>query len=887
MLISPPLVKVHYTFDRDGQDRCLARHPQLINAQTLVLDEATTIGLVDIRLCLQAVSQCSPELLAGFDTDYVVYAYDYSEPGAPMVGQGMLSCLLDPSRAEHANQSLSMVTGRVTKNVLAIFGNGIRETLEVRLKLVQNNKVHRAEPQQPQMGSYGQQSQVGTPAMDMGLSSQPMDAGTPSAEWNFFMQSMSGFDSQSHMGSPLPMDEMSNAINNANPTTNAQPAQNATAPAPQPAAASRPGSRPASRASRKRQPTGRPRGRPRKRPQPEGHTSGYEDGTDGDDNPGPARKRVTTTRVSDRAVSAPFAAPHDSLRVAASTSGSLRSFRPLAAAGSDGPAAGAHLQDLPRAPTPVPGAEKLGHPGRGMARGPSALGQEQSSLPPSQSQSQSFSDARLALSPEDAHSPFVAPTPAAFSEDSGGEIGSSPPVLRPSRYMQSSPPPSSPILPPMPQHDSGFMSGGVDDSHYGEHKMQERCMTDAPSVPAQAAQMHKEKEKDKDKVPVQYFRLQEGKGGMQDLVQVVSPYSIKPVDGSDGPRRSRGDRRGSQPGTRPSSMGGAQDMQRAGSANPNQLNRHSPSVPTLHAEQAQAPSRRGTPVPNQDQQSFQEHPAQPAAAPTPVAHAPSPVLYPAQPQAATQDFHPPPAEAESRYLSRSQSMGAMPAGSPRETTPAPANDDNTSRTAPPQLAPAQPKPPALPRSASFHDFPPPPAPAVPASDPVGPPQHLDLPTATSFSEAPCPPSDMGPPQTSPALPKSNKNLVKKQSIKERLERAIRNGEMPPYCSNCGAIETPTWRKVSTQDRTGVPCYHEYSEKPGQVTAIEVLERDGEEKPTAYRLIKKTLAVDEDKSQWTTRILCNREYRPPKYRGPPVRVRMRGFRGFGEPELTYI
>ena len=856
----PPPVKVHYTFDKDGQDRCLARHPQLINAQTFVLDESTTIGLVDIRLCLQAVSQCSPELLTGFETDYVVYAYDYSEPGAPMVGQGMLSWLLDPSRAENANQSLSMVTGRVTKNVLAIFGNGIRETLEVRLKLVQNNKVPRADPQ-PQIGAFSQQGQmqVGTPGMDMGLSSQPMDAGTPAAEWNFFMQSMSGFDSQSHMGSPLPMDDMSNAMNNTNPTTNAQPAQNTTATAPQPAA-SRAGSRPSSRASRKRQPTGRPRGRPRKRPQPEGHTSGYEDGTDGDDNPGPARKRVATTRVSDRSVSAPFAAPHDSLRVAASTSGSLRSFRPLAAAGSDGPAAGAHLQDVPRAPTPVPGAEKLGHPGRGMARGPSALGQEQSNLSQSQSQAQSFSDARLALSPEDAHSPFVAPTPAAFSEDSGGEIGSSPPVLRPSQYMQSSPPPSSPILPPMPQHDSGFMSGGVDEANYGELKAQDGCMTDAPAQ-AQQGNTHKEKEKDKDKVPVQYFRLQEGKGGMQDLVQVVSPYSIKPVDGSDGPRRSRGDRRGSQAGSRPSSMGGVQDAQRAGSANPNQVNKHSPSIPTLHGEQAQAPSRRGTPVPTQDQQMFPE-PAQPTTTPAPATHAPSPVLYPAQPQAMTQDFHQPLATAESRQLNRSQSMGAMPVGSPRETTPAPANDDNTSKTAPPQPAPTQSKAAALPRSASFHGFPPPPAPAVPASDPVGPPQYHDFPTATSFSEAPCPPSDMMPPQTSPALPKSNKNLVKKQSIKERLERAVRNGEMPPYCSNCGAIETPTWRKVSTQDRTGVPCYYEYSEKPGHVTAIEVLERDSEERPTAYRLIKKTLGVDEDKSQWTTRILCNREYTPP-------------------------
>lgn len=133
---------------------------------------------------------------------------------------------------------------------------------------------------------------------------------------------------------------------------------------------------------------------------------------------------------------------------------------------------------------------------------------------------------------------------------------------------------------------------------------------------------------------------------------------------------------------------------------------------------------------------------------------------------------------------------------------------------------------------------------------------------TSFSEAPCPASDaVRAAQTSPPPSKSNKNYVKKQSIKERLERAVRNGEMPQYCSNCGAIETPTWRKISTQNRDGCPGYYDFSEKPGQVTALEVLERDVANVPTKYRIIKKNLAPEEDKSLWTTRLLCNRESYP--------------------------
>ncbi|SPO06860.1 uncharacterized protein DNG_09554 [Cephalotrichum gorgonifer] len=882
--VKPMGLKVHYTFDKDSQDRCLARHPQLINAQTFVLDESTTIGLVDIRLCLQAVSQCSPELLANFDSDYVVYAYDYSEPDTPLVGQGMLSWLLDPNRSESANQSLSMVTGRVTKNVLAIFGNGIKDTLEVKLKLVHNSKVQRTE-QSSQLQSFSQQPQLQleTSQLNMALSSQSMDAGASSAEWSLFMQSMSGFDTPGQMGSqigsPLPMDDMNNSTNRASPHLTLQSAPSAGTAKVQPTA-SQPTSRPSSRASRKRQPTGRPRGRPRKRPAPEGHTSGYEDGTDGDDNVGPARKRVATTMVSDRAVTAPFSGTPDSLRVAASTSGSLRSFRPLAIAGSDGPTPGSHLQDVPRAPTPVPNADKLGRPGHGAsARRPSALGQELGILTPTNS----FSDARPALSPcaDDARSPSVVPTPAAFSEDSGGEIGSSPPVPRPSRFLNSSPPPSSPILPPMPQHDSGFMSGGMEDcTLFDEPRLEDDdgCQTDAPAALAQAPQQNSQptlKKKDnKDKVPMQYFRLQEGKGGMQDLVQVVSPYSIKPVNEADGPKRTRGDRRGSQPGPRPTSMGAGHDAQRANSAIPNLAGGYHPSpqsAPSAQGQSQDPPSRRSTPVPTQSQaQTNSATPTPPVTAPTPVSRAASPAVHAAQPEPYTAELPSSSATvvlqevAQARLLNRSQSMGPTALSSaPRESTSTSgAGDDTVAKTEPPETVPVQqPRASLLSRPASFHDLPPPfPLPAVPASDPVGPvgpPKQRHLPNATSFSEAPCPPSDvMGPPPTSPPPPKSNKNYVKKQSIKERLERAVMNGEQPPFCYNCGAIETPTWRKINTRDMDGPPEYYEYSEKPGQITAIEILSRDAESKPLSHRLIKKALGPLDDKSNWHERLLCN-------------------------------
>lgn len=119
-----------------------------------------------------------------------------------------------------------------------------------------------------------------------------------------------------------------------------------------------------------------------------------------------------------------------------------------------------------------------------------------------------------------------------------------------------------------------------------------------------------------------------------------------------------------------------------------------------------------------------------------------------------------------------------------------------------------------------------------------------------------PASDAIPPPSSPPNSRSNKNIVKKHAIKQRLEEAINNGEMPPYCSNCGAIETPTWRKTWVQDHEGEPEHYEYSEKPGRVTAVDILKRDAEDKPTSYRLIKKSLGPVDDRAEWEEQLLCN-------------------------------
>ena len=68
-----------------------------------------------------------------------MYAYDFSEYETPLVGQGMLSWILASASTTPnapADESQTMVTGRVCNNILGLFSNGIKETLEVKLKLV-------------------------------------------------------------------------------------------------------------------------------------------------------------------------------------------------------------------------------------------------------------------------------------------------------------------------------------------------------------------------------------------------------------------------------------------------------------------------------------------------------------------------------------------------------------------------------------------------------------------------------------------------------------------------------------------------------------------------------------------------------------------------------
>ncbi|KAH9883225.1 hypothetical protein F4778DRAFT_127984 [Xylariomycetidae sp. FL2044] len=982
-------LKVHYTFDKDGQERCLARWPQALQIQAIPVDEQISIGVVDLRICLQAVAQCSPEITSDGARDFVVYAFDYSEPDTPLTGQGMLSwCTERPhGLPEYPPQ---MVIGRVTKNLLAIFGNGIKETLEVRLKLTavaknnQNNtaphhNTNHERPPPPLQRSGSAMSEntewkslvQGNPGLSHtargpGMGPSPA-APEPIRPFNSAYEVRHDIPPQRPQGppqapssrpasrGPFPMEQRGSNASQAGVPLAAKPTPPPEEPGTTqaPVKISKPQSRPASRASC-RAPTGRPRGRPRKKPAGNegGSTSGYEEGTDADEAPR-AKKRVKTTAV-ERNNSATFGSAPDSLRVAASTAGSLRNFRPIGTPG-DAPG-GDHLQEVPRAPTPVPVPE-LRMPGRANTRpvAPSALRRESSTGSGMEGsfESSHYYEANCSMSQAlDARSPF-ATAPSPYSDEaSPADISSSPPVPRSARYsVRSSPAPSSPLLPPLPmpmsQPDSGFMSGSLADSCVDETidqalgeaskpepakekpkpkprarrkpapKKQATKSSQAPTPPISSGtlqgpilpQNHQSKQGPSGHlgVPIYHHGLQieTVQPGPPELLPQTSIYKRPGYDRKK--RSSAAAIAPSQPSPAPTAR-----SEPAPTPMDVQINLPPPSPVEELAAGTIGPAPIETlqatfPPPMPVEVQYTELPTPvPVDGPRPTLPVPADraVMGPSLPASTTVDASystlPLPTPGEERepsllptpieeqpdasfmHLSEfspeelARFEAALMAETDREHQQCADSVDSGSQSftsagfglvdavagAPTcSVEPPTGAAPTLYQEASAE----PELPPVPASDPV-----------ISQLTFPVPASEPAHPQTDfpeePVPNRTSKNWAKKQTIKQKLEQAIISGEMPQFCNNCGALETPTWRKIWKQDRKGVPEYHEYSEKPGHVTAIKVLSRDENDRPTAYEMIKKSLGPKDDKSQWNQVLLCNpcgiwfskfRSHRPPE------------------------
>ena len=447
-------MKVLYTFDDQNKTNCLARWPQVINIRTAYLDETTQVGVIELKTCIQAIVTASPELVAKLAHDYTVYAYDYSEYDIPLVGQGMLSWVLasaSTTPSAPASQSRTMVTGRVCKNILALFSNGAQETLEVKLRLVpvptslqseylesmrKYRDLSRIIPEgfdaqawttflraNPGILSMGEQSRSQSPIVGAGQ----REVGIEHVQRLF----NEGYGSQNAR-----LQDYQNRTGNYSDTTEGQNGTQSNSPLPDmnsstlQAAPQQNHNRAESRAYvRSYEDIGALTRRQSIDPEYASNDDRFEEG--------PTKKRAKVTKA-DWPKKNCFAKNPESLRVVASTAASVRVFQPTATRPS-GNAPNA-LEEPPRAPTPIPRAtsQQLRFP---ITAGKSSLGRISVSMSTSE-----YTSPYMSSDP-------VRPLESAMTSPEDNRLGYTPcdPASSPPVVHDASPTPSSPMLPPIPR----------------------------------------------------------------------------------------------------------------------------------------------------------------------------------------------------------------------------------------------------------------------------------------------------------------------------------------------------------------------------------------------------------------------------------------------------
>ncbi|KAJ5587430.1 uncharacterized protein N7459_003195 [Penicillium hispanicum] len=145
--------------------------------------------------------------------------------------------------------------------------------------------------------------------------------------------------------------------------------------------------------------------------------------------------------------------------------------------------------------------------------------------------------------------------------------------------------------------------------------------------------------------------------------------------------------------------------------------------------------------------------------------------------------------------------------------------------------------------------------ALPASDPVAP-THPPLQHAQTWSG---PMSDFTAIEASiPPGNRRSRNAAcaskRSKQIQTRLDQAIKTGQVPPYCQNCGAIETPSWRRSWSKEIDGNEELAQEMMKDNNMLFYKSIEKDSDERTIKFKIYKKTL-VDSD-IEWDQVLLCN-------------------------------
>ncbi|EED22938.1 GATA transcription factor (Ams2), putative [Talaromyces stipitatus ATCC 10500] len=733
--VRPMRLKVLYTFDDQNKTNCLARWPHLLDIQTAYLDEKTQIGVIELKTCIQAIVSASPELVAKLGQDYTVYAYDYSEYETPLVGQGMLSWVLasaSPTPNAPAHQSKTIVTGRVSKNVLGLFSKGAQETLEVKLRLVPVPTLMQSEylesmqryrelsniiPQDfdaQAWSSFVQQNPHIFATSQRSQSSPGVSGPIDHSGIEKFHQLLSEGSTPREFPHPHPDSTASSPVDPPSRSETPVGMQMITQMSRQPSATGhgRRGSevsiRPLSRASVRESDFQRPGTVTRR-----GSVySGYGSGDEAMEHPPRKRAKLFRADVTGKDDLNIERQP-GSLRVAASTAASVRIHRPTPVSSTQHPAASS-LEEPVRPPTPISRTSNEG-PRRGRPA-------------PSLLRESSINSTTSYRSPYPAYDdvpstdlPDASPDDHRYQGifESQFTMPSSPPIMDaglPSR--------SSPVLPPLRNPpDSGFMSATLEDLMDEDGCIRTHNLYDHNDATGMT-NCEPTKQAHQDQVT--------GNQNSQANHESVSRQQKDDYLASDSLYESLS-------------------------------SKEAPTLPPQHSSTSSRPSSRTSIRPAQK------------LAPAPLSQS----------------------EIE-------QLMSSIPASDP-----------------------------VLPPSSYMHH-------ANTWSGPMS-----DMPSAETPLPQPVEEKGKG---------RSGAGARRSRQVAARLENCVRDGQAPPFCYNCGAIETPTWRRAWSKHFEGSEQDANDCLKDPMCLFWTATDRIDGEKVTKFRLYKKTLGdADKDFDQI---LLCN-------------------------------
>lgn len=804
----------------------------------------------------------------------------------------MLSWILSTASSNSdapSNTQKTMVTGKVRENILGLFSGGIKETLEVKLKLVpvptflQSDYIETMEKYR----SLGQSLPEGfdhSAWMNFLKTNPDINTITAHLQSTPFPQSMAlqrvnpgGVESLHQMlsqnaspheerrGSQLPAQPMSQSRQGSRACSPATSVRSAVAFQQPP----RDHSRPTSSASHTSE-------RPFLQPsfaQPASDPSyGQNRNQELEHEECPPRKRARVVQADWRGKSQ-FGPKADTLRITASTAASVRVHKPTPIhMTTEG--LGDSLEPPQRPPTPRPtdfsGARARASMNVSSLRRESSLG----SLP----NGQRGPCSETGMASEDDQ--------MADAEDSPAEFPSSPPICP---RNHDSPAPSSPGLPTFPcTDDSGFMSGSVLDSEAAiENRQYHRAphpTSEAPTVIA-SDQWKMETPGPPEMLPTRVGRRQPHYKHQRKAEEAAAAAAARAAS-SDGEvvlkkAETRGRKRNDT--KKPPPPPTQHKLAPLPAAPPLQHQRgpvsSPPRGPISHPRPMSVPVQSPVLAAWQTQPSSQPRVESPKPTPLqlpPVQHQPQPQSINQKHVQPVQMMVPPPTQD-------------LPQSQPVQTPTFPATSPPVDQGPPVSTNPT---------AARIDSGPA----ANAAPKPTKPPKQKKLPRSQTWTAGSVTGNQDGEasgpvivpdPHSRPASPagsvlRSGSGAKRKKAIEDRLRESLAEGKMPDFCAVCGEIKTPTWRKAFFKVVEGIPENTVTSlEETGAVAGYEVMVPGPDEENAApkYKLYKRSLN-NEDKANndYTPMMLCNPcglhfakagTMRPPERWAPKTKESKRG------------